>query len=120
MLEAPDAQALADFYAALLDWQVRSSEPGWVTIAPEGAAPGGAYLAFNSSAEYVPPVWPPVAGEQQMMLHLDLEVDDLPGAVEDAVALGARVAEHQPQDDVRVMLDPVGHPFCLWIRTGES
>jgi len=24
------------------------------------------------------------------------------------------VAAFQPQDDVRVMLDPAGHPFCLY------
>ena len=29
------------------------------------------------------------------------------------VALGATLAEHQPQEHVRVLLDPVGHPFCL-------
>ena len=34
-------------------------------------------------------------------------------AVEDALGKGATLAEHQPQDDVRVMLDPAGHPFCL-------
>jgi hypothetical protein len=34
--------------------------------------------------------------------------------VEHAVSLGATVAEFQPQDDVRVMLDPAGHPFCLY------
>jgi hypothetical protein len=22
----------------------------------------------------------------------------------------------RPQDDVRVCLDPAGHPFCLWVR----
>jgi hypothetical protein len=27
---------------------------------------------------------------------------------------GATVAGHQPQPDVRVMLDPDGHPFCLF------
>ena len=27
-----------------------------------------------------------------------------------------RLAEFQPQDDVRVLLDPAGHPFCLWVR----
>jgi Glyoxalase-like domain len=41
------------------------------------------------------------------------EVDDLDAAVADAVALGARVAAFQPQDNVRVLLDPAGHPFCL-------
>lgn len=31
-----------------------------------------------------------------------------------AVEAGATVAEHQPQEGVRVMLDPAGHPFCLF------
>jgi Glyoxalase-like domain len=34
-------------------------------------------------------------------------------AVAEAVALGAKVADHQPQDNVRVLFDPAGHPFCL-------
>ena len=32
------------------------------------------------------------------------------------VLLGATLAEFQPQDDVRVYLDPAGHPFCLWVE----
>jgi hypothetical protein len=47
------------------------------------------------------------------MAHLDLEVDDLDGAVAYAVSLGARLAAHQPRADLRVLLDPAGHPFCL-------
>jgi hypothetical protein len=27
------------------------------------------------------------------------------------------VAEFQPQEDVRVCLDPAGHPFCLYTET---
>jgi hypothetical protein len=49
-----------------------------------------------------------------MQLHLDLQVTDLAAAVEDAVALGATLAQFQPQDDVRVLLDLAGHPFCLY------
>jgi hypothetical protein len=45
------------------------------------------------------------------MMYLDIQVADLDPA--DAVALGARVAEFQPQDSGRVLLDPAGHPFCL-------
>jgi hypothetical protein len=63
---------------------------------------------------FQPPVWPPVPGTQGMQLHLEVEVSDLEAAVEHAVELGATVAAHQPQDDVRVMLDPAGHPFCLY------
>ena len=31
-----------------------------------------------------------------------------------AVQTGAALAEHQPREHVRVMLDPAGHPFCLF------
>ena len=54
-------------------------------------------------------------GDQQMMMHLEIKVDDLPAAVAHAVAQGATLAGFQPQDDVRVCLDPAGHPFCLFL-----
>lgn len=114
VLDAPDARSLSRFYLALLGWSVGSDDdPEWVTIRPPN---GAGYLAFQTNSAYVPPVWPAAAGDQQLQLHLDLAVDDLSGAVADAVALGARQAEFQPQDDVRVMLDPAGHPFCLWLN----
>jgi hypothetical protein len=47
------------------------------------------------------------------MMHLDFQVGDLDSAVAEAVALGATEAKHQPQENVRVLLDPAGHPFCL-------
>lgn len=112
VLDAPDAVALASFYADLLGWTMNAAEPDFVTVAPPD---GVAYLAVQSSPSYVPPVWPPTAGQQQMMLHLDFEVSDLPVAAGHAVELGATVADHQPQEDVRVMLDPAGHPFCLYV-----
>ncbi|HHU10670.1 MAG TPA: VOC family protein, partial [Intrasporangiaceae bacterium] len=58
--------------------------------------------------------WPAADGDQHMQVHLEIRVDDLDVAVAHALACGAALAEHQPQEDVRVMLDPEGHPFCLW------
>jgi Glyoxalase-like domain len=49
-----------------------------------------------------------------MLMHLDIAVDDLDAAVAWALAAGADLAEHQPQAGVRVMIDPAGHPFCLF------
>jgi hypothetical protein len=63
----------------------------------------------------VPPTWPQGPGDQQMQLHLDVRVEDLVAATAFAQSLGARVAGFQPQDDVRVLLDPAGHPFCLYV-----
>lgn len=110
-IDAPDANALADFYRRLLGWTTRTEEPGWVVIR---SADGGQTLSFQTESRYVRPVWPAGPGDQQMMMHLEIKVDDLPAAVAHAVAQGATLAGFQPQDDVRVCLDPAGHPFCLY------
>ncbi|MFF1301525.1 VOC family protein [Streptomyces sp. NPDC058307] len=50
----------------------------------------------------------------------DIEVNDLSSAVEHALDLGATMADVQPQSDVRVLYDPAGHPFCLFVRSGPG
>ena len=113
VLDAPDVRALAGFYQRLLGWPVTTGEDddGWVRIAPAG---GGAGLAVQAEPEFVRPVWPSDTTHQQMQSHLDLKVDDLAAASAHAEECGAVLADFQPQDDVRVYLDPVGHPFCLF------
>lgn len=49
-----------------------------------------------------------------------IEVFDLAAAVEHAVELGATVADFQPQDDVRVLLDPVGPPSASTWATSQA
>ncbi|WP_033324396.1 VOC family protein [Streptomyces yerevanensis] len=118
VLDAHDAHQLADFYVRLLGYEVCADEPHWVLIGPTDG--DGVSLAFETEPEYVQPVRPTrKPGDQQMMLHLDIEVDDLEGETARAVAEGATLADYQPQDDVRVLLDPSGHPFCLWVETPE-
>ena len=109
-----DASELAEFYASLLGWNVVDRwETGWALV----RSPSGEHkIEFQREEPFVPPVWPTVAGEQQMGMHLDIAVEDLGAGVEYAVSLGARAAEHQPQEGrVAVMLDPAGHPFCLFL-----
>ena len=124
VLDASDPIRLARFYEQLLGWPIARSEgpqpgnpptDGWALLrSPDGERK----IEIQWEPLYVPPKWPPVDGEQLMMIHLDFGVDDLDEAVHWAVATGAMVAEHQPQDDVRVMLDPEGHPFCLFLDIG--
>jgi hypothetical protein len=111
ILDAPDGPELARFYAMLLDWEMTGEEPNYAVIHPGN---GVGYIGFQTSEGYQRPAWPNAEGRQQMMLHLDFEVDDLEEAVAGALELGATQAEFQPQKDVRVMLDPAGHPFCLY------
>ena len=113
VLGTPDPAALATFYQELLDWPIGSTDAGWVTLRPEGGGPG---LSFQEEPDHVPPVWPAGPGDQQMQVHLDIEVDDLEAAGEIAREAGATLAEYQPQEDTRVWLDPAGHPFCLFTR----
>ena len=110
VLDSPDARALAGFYRRLLGWEIEQDEPGWVKLSSPDGGPG---LSFQTEPAYVRPTWPSGPDRQQMMVHLDIDVDDLDAAGAHAVAAGARLAEYQPQDDVRVYLDPAGHPFCL-------
>ena len=112
VLGTPDPPGLGRFYADLLGGELNLRDGEFVTVRLAGTT----YLACQLEVDHVPPVWPtPGPGEQQMQVHLDVGVRSVPEAVEDAVALGARLADFQPQDDVRVMLDPAGHPFCLYL-----
>jgi catechol 2,3-dioxygenase-like lactoylglutathione lyase family enzyme len=111
VLDSPDARELAGFYRRLLGWQTTSDEPDWVTLS---APDGGTGLSFQTEEAYVRPEWPAGPGAQQMMAHLDIKVDDLVAAGAHAISAGGTPADFQPQPDVRVYLDPAGHPFCLW------
>ncbi|GEL93615.1 VOC family protein [Cellulomonas composti] len=111
VLECRDAGALADFYRRLLGWRLLVDEGDWAILRPPG---GGSGISFSSDPSYEPPVWPATADHQQMQLHLDFWVDDLGAGVAHALATGARLADFQPQEHVRVLLDPAGHPFCFF------
>jgi len=117
VLDAPDASALGHFYERLLGWTLYKDSPGWATLAPSRTH--GYNLSFQTEPNYVRPVWPSEPGKPITMLHLDLEVDDLDAAVAYAVEVGAELAEFQPQQDVRVLLDPAGHPFCLYVDDSD-
>ena len=113
VLDAPDAGELARFYQRLLGWEIAYEEPGWVQLPnPDGS--GG--LSLQTEADYRRPVWPAGPDDQQMSMHLDIWVDDLEAAGAHAVSAGAVLADYQPQEEVRVYLDPAGHPFCLFER----
>lgn len=111
VLSTRDTGVLAAFYQRLLGLPKRYEEEGWVILRAEDSFQA---LSFHQDVEYTPPVWPSRPGRQLMMAHLDIATDDLVGAVAYAVECGATVAEYQPQKDVMVMLDPDGHPFCLF------
>lgn len=114
-METPDPAAAAVFYSSLLRWSVVHQEPGTSVLKPPQES---VFMVFQLAEAYVRPTWPPVAGQQRPMMHLDIQVGDLDAAVADAESLGAELADIQPRPNVRVMFDPDGHPFCLCQEDG--
>lgn len=114
-LDCPDAPALAEFYARLLGWNIRTAEDysAWVDVVPPEGENSGFSLACQQVENYRTPEWPEGAVPQQA--HLDFYVDSIAAAAPLAEAAGATVHSHQPSEDgtFMVFLDPAGHLFCL-------
>jgi catechol 2,3-dioxygenase-like lactoylglutathione lyase family enzyme len=104
-IDAPDASALARFYADLTGMELTYD-------GPEGAliTDGGKNVMFQQISDYNPPRWPDPAHPQQA--HLDLLVADLDVGEARALDLGASSLE-AGGERYRVFADPAGHPFCL-------
>jgi catechol 2,3-dioxygenase-like lactoylglutathione lyase family enzyme len=106
-LDCADVGPVSAFWAQLLGYEVVASGDEYAMLkGPEGPA-----LGFGQVADYEPPGWPNDHGSKQF--HLDLAVDDIDAAAARAVELGATLADPQPGETWRVLLDPAGHPFCL-------
>jgi hypothetical protein len=124
-LDCSDAHAMARFYGGLLGWAPTAVEPNWVLMRHPH---GGTGLSFQKTDWYERPTWPEEPGQQQKMIHLEVLVtpagadrseeakqDALADAVKLALSLGGTLAQPQDRDDLRVILDPSGHPLCLFL-----
>ena len=109
VFDTADLQAESTFWAGILGGTV-DAEDDWHTVYVDGEP----RLGFQLAPNHVQPDWPD--GEPQQ-LHLDLYVDDIRAAHDEAVAQGARFLK--PAEDLdapegfQVYADPSGHPFCL-------
>ncbi|GAB7005150.1 VOC family protein [Nocardioides sp. AN3] len=107
--DCADARKVADFWAALLGWQVFYDDDPEVLVAPHFPAPGVTTLLFI-------PVPEPKSVKNRV--HLDLEPTDATRdeQVEQAVALGATlVADHRKPDGSGwvTLADPEGNELCV-------
>jgi catechol 2,3-dioxygenase-like lactoylglutathione lyase family enzyme len=106
-IDAPDASALARFYADLMGMQVTYDGPEGALVAGDGNN-----LMFQQISGYAAPRWPDPAYPQQA--HLDILVDDLDTGQARALQLGASLLD-VGSPGFRVFADPAGHPFCLTV-----
>ena len=110
VFDAADLNAESAFWAGILGGHVFKDDDWHSVIDAAGEWRIGVQLAPN----HVPPDWPHGTPQQ---IHLDLHVDDLRAAHEEAIALGARLLQPASDPDTdegyQVYADPAGHPFCL-------
>ncbi|WNV90460.1 VOC family protein [Umezawaea sp. Da 62-37] len=105
VLDCSDPAPLAEFYRAITEWEVTSSDADSAYLGSDGVQ-----LAFVRVADYQPPNWPGT----DKQAHLDFHVTDLDQTVAKLLALGATKPEFQPGNDQWVVLaDPQGHLLCL-------
>jgi catechol 2,3-dioxygenase-like lactoylglutathione lyase family enzyme len=109
VLDTDDLEAESSFWAEILGGTVERDDD-WHSLSVDGEQ----RLAFQLAPDHVPPQWPD--GEPQQ-IHLDLIVDDIRSAHDEAMAAGARLLKRADDLDAaegfQVYADPSGHPFCL-------
>lgn len=133
VIDSTDARASAEFWRQYLDLRYRSGhEPpaageddragrDWLNLL---RADGRPLLAIQQVEMLPRATWPAHDVPQQM--HLDLSVPDLESlnaSVRRAKSLGARELYDRRGDDEEplvVLADPMGHPFCVFVRDGAA
>ena len=116
-IDCADAEPVARFYEGLFGFEIRELGRRWAQLFDPA---GGIHLNIQGEDWYRPPTWPEQPSELTKMLHFEVQVDDLEGAVERALDLGGTEAPWQPpnrdRSRLRIMLDPAGHPLCLFLE----
>lgn len=105
-IDCADPKREAEFWAAVLGWEVTYAEGDYGMIGD-----GSQRIGFGRVEGWMAPGWPNTSGTKQF--HFDLAVDDLEAAEDSITALGATKPAAQPSTDWVVLLDPDGHAFCL-------
>jgi len=111
-LDSGNAEEHANFYQKLLGWSGRFTnvDDGLKFVGIYDETKEGVFLLFQEDDNYIMPVYSVQQGVHQ---HLDFYSDDVEKDVEHAIACGAKLAETQHSEKWRVMIDPMGHPFCI-------
>ena len=107
-LDCAEVTPVADFWKAALGYEQVAGDGDNYAMLAGGAGPA---LGFGKVEGHEPPGWPNERGSKQF--HLDLAAEDVEAETERLLGLGATLADPQPGETWRVLLDPAGHPFCV-------
>ena len=107
IVDAADPRGLADFWCAVLGWQVTEDDPEGVEIAAPGSLPKIVFV----------PVPEPKTVKNRVHIDVNPTGCDQAEEVERVLALGARPVDvGQGEQPWVVLADPEGNEFCI-LRT---
>jgi Glyoxalase-like domain len=112
VVDCRDPEALAAWWAQVLDYRVLGREEGAVEIGPEAGFGGPApTLVFS-------PLAGPSPGKPRLHLDVNATDRDQDAELERLLALGATRADvgQTGEESWHVLADPEGNPFCLLRR----
>ena len=112
VVDSRDAERLAAFWAAVLDYRVLSREDGAVEIGPEAGFGGAApTLVFG-------PVPEPTPGKLRWHIDVNATDRDQDAELQRLLDLGATPADvgQTGEEGWHVLADPEGNEFCLLRR----
>jgi len=104
VVDCSNPEALARFWQALIGGEVEVEDADWVILDGDD---DGFYIGFQRVPE---------GKSGKNRIHLDVAVDDLDRAVDEAEQLGARKVgsvRDEAQGPFQVMADPAGNEFCF-------
>ena len=112
VFDAADVDTESAFWAGLFEGDVVDDDEQFHCVLD---AAGAWCIGVQLAPNHAPPQWPD--GTPQQQVHVDLHVDDIERAREEALRLGARLLQAAPNFDSdeghEVFASPAGHPFCI-------
>ena len=131
VFDTPDPRRAAEFWRQLMGLVYRPGDepppPGdddaqwreWLCLRRQDGTP---LLAFQHVSDLARPTWPDQRVPQQLNLDLEVcDVQELQEVHETVLGLGGALIldrTDDPEEPLRVLADPDGHPFCV-IATGD-
>jgi predicted enzyme related to lactoylglutathione lyase len=115
-IDSEDAERLSRFYTAALGAEHLGERDEWRFIKL-----GQLLINFRTVEGFKRPTWG--TSEIPMQMHFEMYVNDIQRAKIKLEKLGATLPDYQPEGSgvpYIVMLDPSGHPFCIFTRSDNS
>jgi predicted enzyme related to lactoylglutathione lyase len=104
VVDCSNPEALARFWQTMIGGEVVVESADWVVLDGDEE---GFFFGFQKVPE---------AKKGKNRIHIDVEVDDIESAIDQAEQLGARkIGDTIDEDDgsFQVMADPAGNEFCF-------